>query len=112
MKKQSSLEDEGWIKVEKKYEDDIEREVVPLAVGECIKGKLTGRKTSDDYGYVYYIKVENDPVEKVICGHVLLNADMENVEDGELVIIERLDDTICKNGKTAYTYQVHHKEGD
>lgn len=105
MKKNQKILDEGWQKM--MPNEDEEREVVKLQTGESITGLLQGRKTSNDYGFVYYIKVKDDPVEKVICGTTMLNKWMVEIDDATEVIIERLKDTKTEVGRDLQNYDVY-----
>lgn len=96
--------DEGWQKI--KPREDEEREVIKLQQGESITGLLTGRKRSNTFGSVYYLKVEDDPIEKVICGTTILNQKLLEIDDGTEVIIERLKDSKTESGRNLQNYEV------
>ena len=106
MKNQSKI-DEGWIEVKKP--EDTEREVYKIEQNKSIEGLLTERRTSHDFGYVYYLKVKDDPIEKVILGTTMLNQLMQQVEDGQEIIIERLKDIKTSNNRTMHDYTVYTK---
>lgn len=105
MKNQKKLE-EGWIEVRK---EDTDREVKKLDQNESITGLLTGRRQSKDFGYVYYIKIKDDPIEKVILGTTMLNELLLLVEDGSEIIIERMKDIKTEKGRFMHDYKIFTK---
>jgi len=106
MNKQDKIDD-GWIEV---TQQDVDREVTKLGENENIEGLLMGRRSSHDFGYVYYIKVKDDPLEKVICGTVKLNQLLLLVEDGTEIIIERMKNVKTEKGRDMHDFKIYKKE--
>jgi hypothetical protein len=56
-----------------------------------------------------YIKVKDDPIEKVILGTTMLNQLMQQVKDEKEVIIERLKDIKTEKGRFMHDYTLFTK---
>ena len=68
------------------------------------------RRPSHDFGFVYYIKVKDDPLEKVLCGTVKLNQLLLLAEDGIEIIIERMKDIKTEKGRLMHDFKLYKKE--
>jgi hypothetical protein len=86
-----------WVKDEVPQDD---AEVVKLKVRESIEGILTDRLQSRKYEtMIYKIKVKDDPITKVILGTTILDRMMKDKKIGDLVKIERTEDSPSSQGK-------------
>jgi hypothetical protein len=87
----------SWEKDEVPQDD---AEVVKLNVGESIAGILVDKLQSRKYDtQIYKIQVKDDPVTKVLLGTTILDKLMKDKVVGDLVKIERKQDSPTAQGK-------------
>lgn len=87
----------SWVQDEPPQDD---AEVIKLKIGESIAGTLIDKFESRKYDtQIYKIQVEGDPLTKVLLGTTILDKMMKDKQVGDLVKIERLEDTPSSQGK-------------
>jgi len=86
-----------WVQDETPQDD---AEVIKLKVGESVAGELVDKFQSRKYDtQIYKIKVQDDPLTKVLLGTTILDKVMKNKNIGDMVKIERIEDSPSSQGK-------------